>query len=281
MISQSCLRQRWSAAVTLILFSSVVPELFTGSTPWWRMIEPGTFLALLVSYGLPVLALRELGIRFRTGPLGLLISGTAYGLLNEGLIAKTIFRTHLPIESYDGYATAFGVSWPWLAFIICWHAVASVILPVAFTHAIFPTVATRTWTPRWAPVALAAPILIIGAAAFGQPQGDHVGTSAELVGLGVAMAVLVIASTRVHSTWRNGKPLAGVAIGAAGLLAVAGLIILASARPSPAWWFVGWTAAVTAGWVLTRRGVAPLWLVSGFYGQTLIIPLATGAFLPH
>jgi hypothetical protein len=265
----------------LVVFSTVVPELFTGSTPWWRMIEPGTLVALLVSYGLPVLALRELSVRLRTGPLGLLISGLAYGLLNEGLIAKTIFRAHLPIDSYDGYGAALGVSWPWSAFIVCWHAVASVALPVAFTQAVFPTAAAHPWTPRWAPVALTAPVLIIGALAFGQPQGDHVGTPSELVALAVAMAVLVVASTRVHSTWRDGTPLASFLMGAAGLIAVAGLIVLATARPSPVWWFVGWTAVVAVGWLGTRRGISPPWLVSGFYAQTLAIPLATGAFIPH
>ncbi len=274
-------QRTWPAAVALVAFSTVVPELVTGSTPWWQMINPGSFLFLLGAYGLPILALRELNVRLGTGPLGLLISGLAYGLLNEGLLAKTIFRTRLPIDSFDGYGTALGVSWPWLAFIVCWHAVASVALPVIFTHAIFPAVATRTWTPRWAPAVLAAPILIIGAVAFGQPQGEHVGTPLELVGLAVAMAVLVIVSTRVRSTWRDGRPLPSVAIGAAGLIAVGGLAILANARPAPAWWFAGWTVAVALGWLGTRRGIAALWLVSGFYAQTLIIPLATGAFIPH
>ncbi len=66
--------------IALILFSSVVPELVTGSTPLSGFVRPGTLLFLLVGYGLAVLVIREYALRSRMGLAGLFLAGLAYSL---------------------------------------------------------------------------------------------------------------------------------------------------------------------------------------------------------
>jgi len=264
----------WPAVLTLLGIATIIPELTTGNTPLPLLIQPGILVYLLLAYGLPVWALRELSVRLGIGPLGLAISGLAYGILNEGLLAKTIFREALPISSYDGYATALGVSWAWAAFITSWHAVASVLLPIALTHALFPRLAASPWARGWVPVIGVVPIAVIGVTGFFSSTGQHQGSPLELIALFATMTTLVVSATRVRSTWREGRRASSLLAGLAGFPAVATLAIIAAAKVDPLWWTLAWLAWLGLGWLTTRRGASSGWLAGGFYVQTAALPLA-------
>jgi len=181
--------------IALMLFTTIVPELITGSTPLARFAQPGVFLFLLVGYGLAVLVIREFAVRARMGAGGIFLAGIAYGLFNEALLAKTsILTTGLPIAEFSGYGMAFGIGVPWTLTISVWHACASVWFPIAFVHALFPHRAASPWMPAWVLGLLSTLLLLFGCASFLSPQRIQ-GTPQQLVLLLGCMALLFEAAS--------------------------------------------------------------------------------------
>ena len=61
--------------------------------------NPGTFLFLFLGYGVPVLLIREFVVRYNFGLAGTFALGMAYGVFNEGFLAKTmILGTTSPFQ---------------------------------------------------------------------------------------------------------------------------------------------------------------------------------------
>ena len=81
---------------TLLALATVIPELFTGSTPLVGFLNPGLFFFLFLGYGVAILLVRELAVRCRSGILGLFFLGLAYSIFNEGLLAKTLIIEREP-----------------------------------------------------------------------------------------------------------------------------------------------------------------------------------------
>ena len=154
----------FAAPLTLVALTSILPELLSGNTPLEALLG-FPLLLFLFAYGLPVLLIRELAVRRDTGHFGLFLMGLGYGLINEGLYARTIFRdVDVPVDVFDHYGFALGINWPWTAFICVWHAMASVWLPIALTERHF---AQRTpWFGRWAYCGLGVTTLLSGSAFF-------------------------------------------------------------------------------------------------------------------
>ena len=141
--------QRLMSAFMLVLFATVLPELLSGSTPPQAFLSPDVFSFCLFAYGIPVLLVRAFAQRHGLGLAALFLLGLGYGIINEGLLAKTVFRNEdVPIDIFDGYGFRGGIQWAWAGFILPWHAMASVILPIVLTHRTFPLAANKTWLGR-------------------------------------------------------------------------------------------------------------------------------------
>lgn len=134
-------------AVMVLLFLPQCIELITGSTPIGRYVQPFVIIFFVCAYGLPVLLIREYAIRKQLSAIGIISLGIAYGVFNEGLLARTMTASgHLPIPEFDVYMTVGGIHlFPWAVTISLFHALASVLLPIAFTHTFFPEDRKRTW----------------------------------------------------------------------------------------------------------------------------------------
>lgn len=151
------------AFITLSLFSIVFTEVLTGATPFMKFLNPATFLFLFALYALPVALIREARVRWHLGVWGVFFLGLAYGILNEGMAAKTLLRTtHVPIPSFDYYVMFLGVNIGFAILILVWHALHSVLMPILFTHVMFPTERDRPWLNK--KVAALFAILAIAAA---------------------------------------------------------------------------------------------------------------------
>src|SRR5215510_2761979 len=112
------------AVFTLMLLSPVLAELLTASIPIVQFLSPGTFIFLLtLGYGIPVLLIRELAVRWQITSAGIFILGIAYGILNEGFWAKTfLLDSDLPLPGFGHYGYILGISFPWAVTISFWHA---------------------------------------------------------------------------------------------------------------------------------------------------------------
>jgi hypothetical protein len=244
----------------------------------------GAIVIYVFAYGLPVLALREIAARTGAGWPGLLVMGLGYGLVNEGLYARTIFReTGLPLPVFDGMPLVFGVNLAFAAFLLSWHALSSVVLPIALTEGLWPG-RHRHWLGRRGLIAtgvvaaaaasaffaLTDPPLPPGAAPVPQPG------AAAFAGLWAAIAALVWLGSRIAA--RPG-PLPAFGPAAAFLLGLAGVIpfflsVLPAEAGGPLWLSLGALALCVAAYGaaaarLTGGGTRLLgWFGAGWYAMT-------------
>lgn len=155
-------RRRWAAPAFLAVASPVLAEVLSGNLPPLAFL--GALPFLLVAYGVPVLLIRDAWVRLGLGVPGLFVLGLAYGFVNEALFAKTVFLdVGLPIDTFDGYGGS-GANWAWSSFIVPWHAMHSVLYPIAFAWWLFPSRRAEPWLSRRASLGLFAMMLALGAA---------------------------------------------------------------------------------------------------------------------
>lgn len=178
----------------LIVISVAFTELLSGNVQITQFLNPliPAFL-FTVGYGFPVLLIRELSVRWRSGLLSLFLMGLAYGILNEGILAKTLLmNVNVPINSFDGYVEFLGINYAWSALIVTWHAFFAVIFPITISHAIFPDKAQEQWLTRKTFWVLFALIAIAGTAMFlgGESHGIS-GTPALFAVFSITMVGLI------------------------------------------------------------------------------------------
>lgn len=180
---------------TLLAIATILPELFTGSTPLIAFFNPGVLMFLFFGYGMIVLLIRELAVRSRSSLMGLLFLGLAYSIINEGFLAKTmIIESHLPVKQYDHYGVWLGISFPWAAGIGVWHACASVIFPIQLVHYFFPEVKTQPWLKGRTAILLGGLFLLLSCVAFlGTSHKGIKGTPEQLVVFLIIMFVCGVA----------------------------------------------------------------------------------------
>ncbi len=246
--------------LTLFLFATVLPELFTGSTPLTGFLNLGLVLFLSLGYGLAILLIRELAVRHSIGLSGLIFFGVAYSLLNEGLLAKTvIIHSALPVNQYDDYGCWLGISFPWAAGIGVWHAFASVVFPVSLTHYFFPQAAHKPWLKAKVATALGFFVILFASLVFlGASEKGVKGTPlqhalilsmmAALFSLGFLFKGGLLTNVGVPSL----KPMFfGMSI----LLPFTLLSTIAGAKASPLLYFIALAGVICLyGWLLKRFG---------------------------
>jgi len=142
------LRNQLRPAFTLALITPFCTELLSGSTPPSRFFLPWIFALLVVLYGVPMLIIREIFVHWKLGLPGLCVLGLAYGIYNEGVVAKTLLRSeNVPINAFNHYGV-FGINWAWAALIVPWHALNATIFPIAIVTWMFPADRPLAWLSR-------------------------------------------------------------------------------------------------------------------------------------
>jgi hypothetical protein len=270
--------ERTGGLLALVLLTTILPEMLSGNTPAEKLFRPGIFLFLAVAYGAAVLAIREWAVRLRLGAGGIFLAGLAYGLVNEGLFARTIFReTGMPIDLFDGYGLALGVNVAWALFIMVWHALASVLFPIVLSHQFFPAAAARPWLGRRTTLALAAAVALLASLFFlSDRTPGPPGTVDRLILLWLAIAALAsLASLRGSGGLRLAPPAGrwlAFGFGAASLAPMIGLLLVVRARANFAVYALLFLAlALLWVWLLRRQDwqVLPAlgWVGLGWYTQ--------------
>jgi hypothetical protein len=248
------------AVATLLALATIVPELFTGSTPPASFLNPGLLLILFLGYGLAVLLVRELAVRWRCGILGLFFLGLAYSILNEGLLAKTsVLDAALPVPQYDHYGYILGVSLPWIAGMGTWHAFASVIFPICLTHYFFPETRDRPWLSTKVALVLGTLLTLLACTAFlGTSQKGVKGTPGQLTVLLLIMSAGVLLARRfrgeVHYGPSSAASIRPFLLGLSVLVPFWALALLASCKvPQPVFYAALAGILLCYGKVLERR----------------------------
>ncbi|MEO8529590.1 MAG: hypothetical protein ABI459_00045 [Deltaproteobacteria bacterium] len=267
----------WSA-VAVMLAAMILPELLSGNTPAPQLFTWQSLLLYLFAYGFPVLVIRETAARLRTGVFGIFIMGLGYGLINEGLFAKTIFRKlEVPLDVFDNYSYAFGVNWGFAAFICLWHAVASVMLPIVLSNHLF---GRRAFVGHWTYAGTAILVLLTATWFFLVTTVGKFG-DARVVIAAVLWAVILFCFA-VGLTFKrreddfSERPLLSVLTGLTG-----GLAFIFCAFPADQGWPVGLSfgALILASafyiWAFRAFHLSATWFAFGWYIQTAALSLTT------
>ena len=135
--------------LTLAFLSAFLPELLSTNVSLGYFFNPIVFIVLTtLTYGIPLLIIREFSIHYKLGLWSVFLLGTGYGLYNEGLHALTLFSMHDPaIEVFGTYGAVYGFRVPLTLVLAIWHGMFSVVAPIYFTHYLFPDVAEKSWIP--------------------------------------------------------------------------------------------------------------------------------------
>ncbi len=119
----------------LMFLSATIPELLTGSTPFWNLLNPFTLAGLLIVYGIPAVLIREFVMSRGEGYRSVLLLGLLEGVLIEGMAVNTFYSDKL--DTFSSYGRFLGVNWPWLFYLTIFHAVFSVLLPIMIFDSIY------------------------------------------------------------------------------------------------------------------------------------------------
>lgn len=153
--------------LTLALSSIIFAEVLSTSTPLWDLLNPVSLTLLLGLYGSGVILAREYSVAKRWTYAGLFAVGMAYGVLEEGVAVKTFFDT----DPKKAFGRLFGVNWHWAYYITLYHAVWSIVAPVALTETIFKEDSGHPWTSRnrWKPLLASLLLTTVVLNVFGYP----------------------------------------------------------------------------------------------------------------
>jgi hypothetical protein len=135
--------RRLGPVITLAFLAPIIGELLFGATPLSRAPY---LLALVPLYGGGAILIRELVRRRGLGAWWLVILGVAYGIVEEGLVVQSIFNPlYHGLDFLGRYGRALGVSWVWAAFIVGYHAVFSITIPILLTELAFAERRREPW----------------------------------------------------------------------------------------------------------------------------------------
>ena len=151
------------AALFLLLATGPLAEVLSTNVPLLTFLQPLPFLLVTLTYGVPVLLIRELAVARKLNPLGVALLGLAYGILNEGVIAKTLTQPDgPPLYDFVGYGQVGMLQGGWTIFMIVWHSPHSVLYPILLCRWMFPDAVGRRWfASGWARWLLYVLLLIL------------------------------------------------------------------------------------------------------------------------
>ena len=142
-------RRLCSPALVLLFLAPVLGELLSGSAPPTEFFQPFSFILLTTLYGGGAILARELTHRWEKGWPSLLALGAAYGIAEEGLMAKSFFDpAWMDLGQLATYGRWGGVNWVWVVQLTIFHAVFSIAIPVLLVTLMFPASRTEAWIGR-------------------------------------------------------------------------------------------------------------------------------------
>lgn len=235
--------RRYLPIVVLTVLSPLVAEVIFGATPISNL---GALLPVVPAYGGGAVLIRELARRRGAGWGRIAWLGTAYAIIEEGLVLQSMF--HPTLFNAAGYGgRAFGVNWVWSEWTVGYHIVWSIVVPILLTELLFPPRRTQPWLGRVG-VAVAGVFYALGVLALAAIYRLFLTPDFRTPVVLAAGAVLLVVV------------LVALALGWPALPVMASTAEMEHPAPSP--WLVGLVALLgTSAWFLLFN--LPAWLRTG------------------
>jgi len=133
----------------LLFLAPLLGEVLSGSAPPAEFLQPFNFILLTLLYGGGAILARELTHRWEKGWPTLLALGAAYGIAEEGLMAKSFFDpSWMDLGQLGTYGRWGGVNWVWSVQLTIFHAVFSIAIPILLVTLMFPARRSEAWISR-------------------------------------------------------------------------------------------------------------------------------------
>src|SRR3954449_2122798 len=125
--------RRHAPVATLVLLAPLVGEVLFGAIPLSRL--PFGLLGVVGLYGGGAVLIRETVRRRRLGAAWPVLLGLAYGVIEEGLVVQSLFdQKYRGLDFLGYYGHWLGVNWVWAEFIVPYHAVFSIAIPITIAE---------------------------------------------------------------------------------------------------------------------------------------------------
>lgn len=135
-----------SPALVLFFLAPAIAELLLGSSPPSEFFNPVSLLLLSALYGSGALVVRELKVRWKKGFVSLFLLGAAYGIVEEGLMVKSIFDpSWMDIGLLGVYGRWIEVNWVWAEWLTIYHAIFSIAIPITLVELAYPERRNDRW----------------------------------------------------------------------------------------------------------------------------------------
>ncbi|MEV4287838.1 hypothetical protein AB0K40_20205 [Nonomuraea bangladeshensis] len=189
--------KRLLPALGLFVLSPLAGEFLLGNLPVTAL---PALVVLAPLYGGGALLIRELARRRGAGWPGMVLLAVAYGVVEEGLLTRSLFDPHFAGMDLASYAwlPGVGVSAWWTTFVLGGvHAAGSVLAPIAVMEALVPSRAEEPWLGRPGLV-VAGVLYALGAAATALNPDAYRAPAGQLAAAAVAAALLTALALRRH-----------------------------------------------------------------------------------
>jgi hypothetical protein len=178
--------------IVLFFLAPIVSELLLGSTPMSRIhfLLPATLL-----YGSGAILIREMVRRSNKGWLNVILLGVVFGILEECVVLQSVFNPDF-LGLDITFGRKWGINWAWAEYIVGYHAVWSVALPILLAELIFPESKSLPWL-RNSGVILFIVIYVLGCVVhyfIFQDMSHYQAPLFHLAGACVLSVLLIVAS---------------------------------------------------------------------------------------
>jgi hypothetical protein len=151
-------RARVVQVIAVACLAPLIGEVLFGAVP--LSLLPFGLVGLVGLYGSGALLVHEIVRSRRLSSWWLFLLGVAYGLIEEGTVVQSLFDQHYRGLDFLGfYGHWAGVNCVWALFIVPYHAVFSIAIPIALAELIHPERREEPWLGRQG--------LIVAIVAFG------------------------------------------------------------------------------------------------------------------
>jgi hypothetical protein len=272
--------KRIAPALGLFFLSPLIGEFLLGNLPVTMLVA---LITLAPLYGGGALLIRELARRRGAGWPGIVLLAIAYGLIEEGLVTRSLFNPGYAGMDLTSYAWIPGVevsAW-WASFVLGGvHAAGSICVPIAVAEALVPDRAAQPWL-RLPGLVTTGVLFVAGAVATAlfDPAAPQL-SIAQLAGVIVPAGLLIVLALRRR---RPAAGLPGQAPGpwpALGFSLAAGAVFWAAAMALDtlgAWPVVAVNLAVYA----TVCGLVGRWSRRAGWGRGQVCALAAGGVFTY
>ncbi|MGA2651852.1 MAG: hypothetical protein ABSA58_01685 [Acetobacteraceae bacterium] len=272
-------RRNICAIITLFFVAPLVAEYLLGDLPL-KML--GALIVLAPAYGGAAVLIRETARRTGRGWPTMLMLGTAFALIGEGLVSQSLFNPDYMNKHWHllapAYIPALGIGGWWTLFMFNLHTFWSMGVSIALVEALFPAEAETPWLGRVGDSVVAL-VYVIGSAAnfaIGFKQNQFVASHAQLLSAAVLSVLLIVCAFLIPA---RGSRMAGGRVPSPWITGAVAFVLGTGAmhtQPKWGWAAVGAMLAIDAfflalvAWVSQQAGWSALHTLSLAAGGALV-----------